>query len=339
MSDQGGEPKLIKMSRLFFLAALMIVLSHKLFSQHKVVYAPDNLPADTNQVTLVYFGAAGWEITDGKIVLLVDPYLSRIRINIPSSAGSAATEMKGDARQIIGPEDRVFSDTTVIDAHVKRADYIFVHHSHFDHLMDVPYIARKTGATVIGHVSTTNLMQAYGIDEAKLITVRGGEDYDFGTFSVRVIPSLHSPLFQKRYYDSSIIPAGIKTPAKLDDFAEGGSLAYLIRIRGYQILTFGSMNYIEREIEGLRPDVVLVGAGPSRKEIYQYAGRLMRALGFPPIIIPTHRDNYLLPYQVSQKEHVLKLDSFIKEIKAASPKSQIIIPKYFEPILLPVKKS
>jgi len=27
----------------------------------------------------------------------------------------------------------------------------FIIHSHFDHLGDVPYIARKTGANVIGH--------------------------------------------------------------------------------------------------------------------------------------------------------------------------------------------
>lgn len=36
-----------------------------------------------------------------------------------------------------------------------------------------------------------------------------------------------------------------------DLLIEGGTLAYLIRIGGRQILAFGSMNYIEREIDGL----------------------------------------------------------------------------------------
>ena len=38
---------------------------------------------------------------------------------------------------------------------------------------------------------------------------------------------------------------------------EGSTLAFLIRFHGHQILAFGGMNYIEREIEGLQPDVAL----------------------------------------------------------------------------------
>jgi hypothetical protein len=49
-----------------------------------------------------------------------------------------------------------------------------------------------------------------------------------------------------------------------------------------------SMNYIEREIAGLHPDIALVGSGSSRKEIFDFTGRLMRALGCPAKVLPTH---------------------------------------------------
>ncbi len=49
----------------------------------------------------------------------------------------------------------------------------------------------------MGTESTSNVMRAYGVREKHLVTVRGGEDCDFGAFSVRVIPSLHSPLDRK----------------------------------------------------------------------------------------------------------------------------------------------
>src|SRR4030095_12445234 len=102
------------------------------------------------------------------------------------------------------------------------------------------YIALKTNATVIGNESTANVMHAYGVSEERIITVKGGEDYDFGTFSVKVIPSLHSPLDEKRYYDSRVTPKDIKVPLHVSDYAEGGSLNFLIRFNGHEIFTSGS---------------------------------------------------------------------------------------------------
>jgi L-ascorbate metabolism protein UlaG (beta-lactamase superfamily) len=129
--------------------------------------------------------------------------------------------------------------------------------------------------------------------------------------------------------------SNMKAPVRLRDFAEGGTLAYLIRIGGRKILAFGSMNYIEREIEGLRPDVALVGAMPERREIYDYMGRLLRALGYPRLVLPTHWDRFNVTYEVSQEPALQQLQSFIAEVKAASPKTKVVVPRYFEPVAVP----
>jgi hypothetical protein len=158
-----------------------------------------------------------------------------------------------------------------------------------------------------------------------------------------VIPSLHSPLFHKQYFNrhgDAVIPSTIRPPFTLADLSiDGGSLAYLVRIGGHQILVFGSMNYVEREVEGLRPDVVMAGAGASRSEIHDYAGRLMRALGFPALVLATHWDNYFLPFEASQDEYIRPLQAFTTEIQAASARTRVIVPKYFQPIALePAKR-
>jgi L-ascorbate metabolism protein UlaG (beta-lactamase superfamily) len=301
-----------------------------------LVLAAQNPPsaAKNGQVTLRWLGTAGWEISYGSTIILIDPYISRIFGPQPPGRTPFA-RTPGDSRPQYGLDDLATPDNTAVDARVPRADYVLVTHTHFDHVLDVPHIALKTHAAVIGTESTENVMRAYSVPEEQLITVRGGEDYEFGAFSLKVIPSLHSPLNGKHYFSSETVPKGLKAPLTLRQMlVEGGTLAYLVRIHGHQILAFGGMNYIEREMQGLKPDVVLVGAAGSHKELYDYCGRLMRALQFPALVLPTHWDNFTAPYEASQQTSIDALQSFLNEMKAASPKTNVIVPKYFEPIVL-----
>ena len=51
------------------------------------------------------------------------------------------------------------SDRATIDAHIHRANFVLVTHAHYDHIFDVPCIAERTGATVIGSESTGNILR------------------------------------------------------------------------------------------------------------------------------------------------------------------------------------
>jgi L-ascorbate metabolism protein UlaG (beta-lactamase superfamily) len=284
--------------------------------------------SSVEDVNFTYMGTAAWGITYNSLVILIDPYLSRI--NGPAPPGSPYRRASGDSRPTYGWDDVATPETATVASHTPRADLILVTHAHYDHILDVPAIALRTRALVIGHESTQNILRAYGVPEEQLLTVRGGEDYDFGGFSVKVIPSIHSALDHKHYYSSLQAPAGMKAPLTLREMhPEGGTLAYLIRLSRQQILAFGAMNYIEREIAGLDPDVLIVGAGASRKEIYNYSGRLMRTLNFPKLVLPTHWDNFLLPFTASQLRELDALQLFVREIEAVSPHTRVVIPEYF----------
>ncbi len=278
---------------------------------------------------LVYFGAAGWEVSDGNVTVLVDPYISRLKYG-----GGGHPD---DGRPDFARTDVAWSDTTLIDSLIDEADFILVHHGHFDHLGDVPYIAKKTGAKVVGTETTITILRAYGVADEQLYAVRGGEDYQFEGFSVRVVPTLHSALGEKHYYDSRRYDAdtGLQAPLRIEQFIEGGSLSFLARFAGHTVLTMGSMNFIEREFEGLEPDVLLAGINGSRLGLYEYDRRLLEVTGHPPYVIPTHWDDFRLPYGFSQDANYERnIAPFIRVAETVSPETRVIAPVHLEPIVI-----
>ena len=293
------------------------------------VFAAATANGQTQELQLRYLGAAGWEMKSGNLVVLVDPYISRI---------DYGGEPASNGRRHFSASDYPVSDTDLIDKIITRADFILVHHSHPDHILDVPYIAKKTGAKVICTETATHILTAFGVHAQQIYTVKGGEDYQFDGISIRVIPSLHSALSEKLYFDATRYTEDPNVPLTISQYIEGGSLMFLCRLNGHEVLTMGSMNFVEREVEGLRPDVLLAGAGASRTEIYDYTKRLLTATGFPRFVLPTHWDNFYVPYedeaaQVQARKE--KADPFMKEALVASPRSEVIIPVHLKPIVIP----
>jgi len=286
--------------------------------------------AQTTPLELTYLGAAGWRMTDGETVILVDPWPSRIKYG--GRGGHP-----DDDRPDYSPSDIAVSDTTLVDELIPEADFILVQHGHFDHLGDVPYIALQTGAKVIATETVIMILRAYGVPNDQLYAVHGGEDYQFDGFSVRVVPGLHSALGEKRYHDSRRYDeeTPLEAPLRINQFIEGGALSFLVRLGGRSVLTMGSMNFIEREFEGLEPDILLAGVNGSRLGLYDYDRRLLESTGFPSIVIPTHWDSFSLPYGFSQEAAVERnLIPFVEAAQGISPDSRVILPVHLEPIVI-----
>ena len=288
-------------------------------------------PADPKPaLTFRYFGAAGWEITDGRTIVLIDPYISRIPYT--------DRRHPDDNRRAFSRSDVGEINEELIDSVITEADFILIHHAHYDHLGDVPYIAKKTGAKVIGTETTIMILRAYGVPDDQLYAVGGGEDYKFDDFSVRIVPSIHSALNDKHYFDSRRYDrdTALIAPLAINQFIEGGALSFLARFGGRTVLTMGSMNFIEREYEGLDPDILLAGINGSRLGLYDYDRRLLESTGLPPIVIPTHWDNFVLPYDFSQEAAIERnIKPFIETAKTVSPSSKVITPVHLEPFDVP----
>jgi len=260
-------------------------------------------------IALTYLGVAGWQLDAGERTILADPYFSR-----PELGGLIVPDAAAIARRA-----------------PKRADLIVIGHSHVDHLLDAPAVALATGAQLLGSVSTAHVARASGVPADRVITVKGGEDYELDGYSVRVIPSLHSALDHKHTFGGALA-ATPTLPLRFAEYEEGGTFIYLVRIAGHQVLITSTANFIERELEGIRPDVAIIATG-LRQEIYDYTCRLLRVLGYPPLVYTTHFDNWRGPPEAAPPSDDLK--AFVDEVRRCSPSTRVVIPRHFERMVVP----
>ncbi|QES87221.1 metal-dependent hydrolase [Rhizosphaericola mali] len=77
-----------------------------------------------------------------------------------------------------------------IDINKIEADYIFLSHGHGDHILDVPAIAKNTGARVVTNPEICHYLQRNGIENVKEVNHGGPVKFEFG--EVRAVNAIHS---------------------------------------------------------------------------------------------------------------------------------------------------
>ncbi|WNM33552.1 MBL fold metallo-hydrolase [Streptomyces sp. Li-HN-5-11] len=268
-------------------------------------------------VSFRWLGTAGWRIDVGDRTVLFDPYLTRFSTGLYENAFDPHTPLQ--------------SRPEVVDAHIGRPELVLVSHSHWDHLADVPHIARKTGARVVGTLTTYHLLVALGVDAAQISVVKGGEVLDFGGIVVEVVPSLHSRNKNYAYFAPGTLNAPpAKVPGTISDLPEGDTLAFRVTAGdgGPSAFLMGASDFCERAVRGLRPDLAMI-AVPSSTATDRYVPRLVRALDTPDVVVPVHWDNFELPLSGSPvRDPAMDLDAFLAEIRRVSPATRTVVPDY-----------
>ncbi|MGY0035404.1 metal-dependent hydrolase [Pedobacter sp. NJ-S-72] len=117
---------------------------------------------------LIYYGHSCFSVIAGGKHILFDPFIS-------------GNELAKDIR-----------------IEEVKADYIFVSHGHFDHMLDVVAIANRTGAKVLGIWELYEYFKKQGVKNVHPINPGGKATFDFGT--VRSVIGQHSSSFPDGSY-------------------------------------------------------------------------------------------------------------------------------------------
>lgn len=229
-------------------------------------------------------------------ILLLDPYVTRSRIKI--------------------------CDKEIIAGYIPRADYIFIGHSHWDHLADAAELSRQTNAVIVGSQTTLNICRAQGVPEDRLRLFSAGDSLDFGDFQVDVYASVHmQPMRFPGIYES--VPEKIET---IEDFLEGGTFALRFQFGSLKILNVGSANFLKKELDGIKCDYLLAGIA-GRSDVYMK--ELIESVS-PQVVIPTHFDDLETPLEDNNIR--IDVEAFKQEVLELFPDIKLKVPIPLEEI-------
>lgn len=202
-------------------------------------------------VTVRYTGTTTLVFSDGETTWMTDGWFSR-----PGPLAIAFGEIEPDLAAI---------EAGLARNEVERAAAVFPVHSHYDHAMDAPEVARRTGALLLGSESTANIGRGWGLPEGQIRTVGDREPIRLGRFVLTPIESRHfqfpDPRMRERALGDPEITEPLTTPVKAFDYKLGVAYALHVAHPKGTWLIQGSAGFIEGGLAGFPAEVVFLGTG------------------------------------------------------------------------------
>ena len=234
--------------------------------------AAEVLPAG---LSVQWLGTAGFALSAEGTTVLIDPYITRRDLRATLRAPT------------------LLPDRALVERLVPRADAVLVGHTHFDHAVDVPEIARLHECDVYGSASLRHLMGLHSLAE-RTVVVEPHRRYEVGPFTFSFTPSVHSKLL----FGLKVPAEGELTCDSLDHLGSGhyrcGQVwGVTVEVGGITLYHQGSANLVDDEIRARDVDVFLCGIA-GRMYTRDYIGRVMRRLR-PKVVLAHHHDSFFEP--------------------------------------------
>ncbi|MEE2663275.1 MAG: MBL fold metallo-hydrolase [Myxococcota bacterium] len=239
-------------------------------------------------VTVRWTGTATLVFSDGETTWMTDGWFSR-----PGLLALLMGRIEPDVEAI----ERGLARNAVTDLAA-----VFPVHSHYDHAMDAPEVARRTGALLLGSEATANIGRGWGLDESQIRAVEDREPISLGRFTLTPIESRHfqfpDPWVREQVLSDPEITTPLVPPVPVFDYKLGKAYALHVSHPRGSWLIQGSAGYIEGGLEGFEADVVFLGVGglgsQSRAYRESYWRETVDRTG-PSRVIPIHWDSLIGP--------------------------------------------
>lgn len=153
--------------------------------------------------------------TDGRSTWLVDGFFSRQPLS-----EVIFTRLKVDETQVSAVASEMFKRLNM----PSTLTGIVVAHSHYDHSMDAPWLAKQYGARVVGSESTWQIAKGQDLPATQMDVMPGNGGVKLGEFEIQLIESAHAPTG----FTGGFNAKPVFLPAHALQFKEGISYSFVV---------------------------------------------------------------------------------------------------------------
>ncbi len=264
-------------------------------------------------IEMRWLGVASFYISDGESKILIDPAWTRPGI----LHWMGLKEFRSDEKLV----DRVLEKVDV-----KRLDAVLVTHSHFDHIIDAPALAKKTGAVFYTDKNFEKIAKTY---DPNLLTntLEINKAFQVGKFKITAYQRNHAPLIGSIDFVPGDVPADFNF--NFWDYKAGRTWIYLIE-HPEGVILFHNTHDDDHDLDKYRPDVKAIDIyiqGVTKSDTDPLVNGYARTLK-PKVFIANHFDNFLVDFDFERTTYLptINLKVVEKDLKAAFPMMEFVEP-------------
>lgn len=233
-------------------------------------------------LSITWLGVSTLLVDDGSSAVLTDGFFTR------------PTLLDVGLRRLMPSDSRI--DYCLNRAKINGLAAVLPVHTHYDHAMDSPIVATRTGARLIGGESAANIARGHGLPSDRIVVAASGEELAVGPFNVTLIESHHCP----PDHFPGTITAPVVPPAKASAFRCGEAWSTLIHHEpsGRRLLIQGSAGFLPGALDGRRAEIAYLGVGQlgvqPQDYIERYWEQTVGAVGAREVVL-IHWDDFFRP--------------------------------------------
>jgi hypothetical protein len=306
------------------------------------VFKYDSLKGEELQIT--YLGCGGFNIERGDKSILIDPYFSNQPLLFRLLFSKVGFKT-------------IKSDTTTINNKLTplyqkhKASSIWVSHSHYDHLLDVPYVYEKfakndskiycsqSGSNIIKGVESINFKNIISLDQNVTTIDKIGTQYYTADSTIRVTPILseHAPhLFWNikfyegqskghRKYNKSTSNSrsdwwkeGIPFSFLFDFLSKDGDIEFRIFIQTSAAAPF--KGFVPEKLRAQHPINLAMFGAASFDYVNNYPEQLIEYMK-PERLIICHWEDFFVKYNREKKKKVrfTNIKEYVRRVNLVYP--------------------